>query len=74
MHTNELVVWLARRRMKQWELAREMGWDPAVVSRIKNGVVEPKAHERAALAAFFGCSEADIFPANADETPGVAPV
>lgn len=60
---NELRVWRARRRVSQLDVAKVTGIKQYRLSLIENEVgTEVKPEERSALAAFFGVSEAELFP------------
>lgn len=59
---NSLYLHRARFRISQMALARQCGIPFYRFWKIENGYHEPNARDRAALAAYFGVPESDIFP------------
>lgn len=57
----ELKLALVRKQIKQTYMAVELGWDPAKLSRIVNGVLVPSSKDRVAIAQYLGLSQDEIF-------------
>jgi transcriptional regulator with XRE-family HTH domain len=58
-----LRIAMLRKGIRQNRLALELGWDPAKLSRIINGLAVPTASERAAIAAYLHEEEGKLFEA-----------
>lgn len=58
----DLKIAMIRRGVRQNHLALELGWDPAKLSRIMNGMKVPTAEERRAISDCLKLPEAEIFP------------
>lgn len=52
---------LLQKQVRQYRMAAALGMDPTKLSRIINGVVEPSAGERLAIATFLNRAENDLF-------------
>jgi transcriptional regulator with XRE-family HTH domain len=57
----ELRMEMLKRGIRQSRMAFDLGWDPAKLSRIVNGLKPPTADEREAIAAYVGLAEAELF-------------
>ena len=58
----DLKIAMIRRGVRQNHMALELGWDPAKLSRIMNGMKVPTAEERCAISKYLKLPESDIFP------------
>ena len=57
-----LKVALIERGMKQFDLSRLLGVDPAKVSRIVNGWIEPDTDTKFQISRYLGKSVGELFP------------
>lgn len=59
---NRLRVWRAERNITQMRLAMKVKMQPARLSHIENGHVEPSENERVALARALSAPLHEVFP------------
>ena len=64
---NRLRVRRAELDVTQFEIAREVGFDAAKLSRIENGLVDPSTDEIAALAKALKAKPHELFPSLAEQ-------
>ena len=57
----ELRMQMLKKGIRQTKMAFDLGWDPAKLSRIVNGLKRPTAVEREAIAAYMGLAEPELF-------------
>lgn len=57
-----LKVAIVSKGIGQTRMAVELGWDPAKLSRIVNGLVSPHDDEITRIANYLGMSEKVLFP------------
>ena len=58
----DLKIAMIRSGVRQNHMALELGWDPAKLSRIMNGMKVPTAEERCAISKYLKLPESEIFP------------
>ena len=66
----DLKLALVRQGIRQTRMAVALGWDPAKLSRIVNGIVEPKQEDRLAISRFLNLPEESLFGAHRDTNDG----
>ena len=62
----DLKLALVRQGIRQTRMAVALGWDPAKLSRIINGIVEPKQADRLAISRYLNLPEESLFSATSD--------
>lgn len=56
-----LKMLLIKRGLRNFDLAKHMGCDPAKISKIVNGWLDPDQETKRKIAAFLGVSEAKLW-------------
>ena len=68
-----LKIAMLRRGVRQTRMAVDLGWDPAKLSRIVNGLTVPSSKEREAIANYLRGRVGDLFsvrPSNRNDEEG----
>ena len=60
----ELKIAMLTKGIRQTQMAVELGWDPAKLSRIVHRTLEPTPQERRAIASYLDLPEAHLFAAH----------
>jgi transcriptional regulator with XRE-family HTH domain len=56
-----LKVALVQKKVKQTRMAVELGWDPAKLSRIVNGIAKPTPEDQEKIASYLHMEPAELF-------------